>query len=425
METEANILRSVALQQKTIGQLIDEGIIIIEPGFIERLTPEFLQAEDPNYEQKIVEDFTYYMFKDITIAPIPGSNIISIIYEGESPYLGRDVVDRLMQLYLEKRRELVLTKAPEDFFGSKKELFKQRLKELEQIRLDLFNENEVSDPAEELRLTLANINQEHNELSQMEDSRLENQKWLTYLEEKLITLKEADITQSTFPFSFGGSSSVSDKGYIDSEMKEESKHIAELHSEYANARLSFKSDSIKITKLVRRIKLQKERLITLIGNRITEREHGIKVLDALIENKQNRIALYNQRAELLKRVAAEEADINTELNAVNDAYFKYSQFYEEKRSEQFAQLDELTNVKILSTPTVPLEPSSLSGMVIAILILVTGIMTAFTLVFLLEFFDTSFKFKSQLEDELGLPVIAVFDEAEQVSAPPEPGQEAA
>lgn len=413
METESNILRSLSLQKTAVEELIDQGIIILEPGLIERLTPSFLEPDDEALiKKKLVEDFTFYIFNDIEIAPIPGSNIISIIYEGEAPELGRDVVARLMQLYLKKRRELVLAQAPEDFFGNKKELFKQRLRELENKRLDLFNRNSVSDPESELALTLDNINDEENELNQLRDTRLENQQWLTYLGEQLNTLKAADITQSTFPFSFGGGGSISDETYIDSEMKEESRQIAELHTEYANAKLSFKADSIKITKLVRRIKLQKERLVTLIDNRITERGHGIKVLDTLIQSKLDRIETFNQRAELLKRVASEDADIDTELNAVNDAYFKYSQFYEEKRSEQFAQLDELTNVKILSLPAVPLEPSSLNPLIVMIIILITGGMSAVTLVFLQEFFDSRFKFKSQLEQELGLPVIAVFDDTD-------------
>lgn len=411
METESNILRSLSLQKTAVAELIDEGIIVLEPGLIERLTPSFLKSNDEALiKKKQVEDFTFYIFNDIEIAPIPGSNIISIIYEGEAPELGKDVVARLMQLYLNKRRDLALAQAPEDFFGNKKELFKQRLRELENERLKLFNKHSVSDPESELALTLENVNDERNELNQLRDTRLENLQWLAYLEEQLNTLKTADITQSTFPFSFGGGGSISDETYIDSEMKQESQHIAELHSEYANARLSFKPDSIKITKLVRRIKLQKERLVTLIANRITERGHGIKVLDSLIESKLARIETYNQRAELLKRVASEDADINTELNAVNDAYFKYSQFYEEQRSEQFAQLDELTNVKILSLPAVPLEPSSLNPLFVMILILITGGISAVTLVFLQEFFDNRFKFKSQVEQELGLPVIAVFDD---------------
>ena len=286
METENNIIRSIPLIRSSVAALYEKGVFTEEVSFIDEWINEWISLpiethitaplrsmmteseSDPHGDA--IDQYTDMVLSSLTIATIPGSNVISLSYESEDPTLAQIIVNELMDQYLIKRHELLLNDAPNEFLLQKKKSYRKRLNEIEQQKLVLFNDNNVSHPREELSLTLGNINAERRALDQLQDKHLENTQWLIYLEEQLASLKKADVTKSTFPFSFGSSGTGRDV-YIDTEMKEESREIARLHSEYANARLSFRVDSPKVTKLIRRIKLQKERLITLIQNRITER----------------------------------------------------------------------------------------------------------------------------------------------------------
>ena len=430
METENNIIRSIPLIRSSVAALYKKGVFTEEVSFIDEWINEWISLpiekhitaplrsmmseseSDPHGDA--IDQYTDMVLSSLTIATIPGSNVISLSYESEDPVIAQIIVNELMDQYLIKRHELLLNDAPNEFLLQKKKSYRKRLNELEQQKLVLFNDNNVSHPREELSLTLGNINAERRALDQLQDKHLENTQWLIYLEEQLASLKKADVTKSTFPFSFGGSSGTGRDVYIDTEMKEESREIARLHSEYANARLSFRVDSPKVTKLIRRIKLQKERLITLIQNRITERYKALQVIESLSTSKLERIRRFGDRTRVLKTVAAAESELSTELEAVNDAYFKYSQQYEEKRSEEFSDMDQLTNVRILTRPIVPKQPSSPKPLLVVLIGLVAGLLVSITLGLLKEFFDHRFKFPDQIEEQLGIPLIACFDDMDVV-----------
>ncbi|MDX1696394.1 MAG: GNVR domain-containing protein [Ketobacteraceae bacterium] len=422
METENNIIRSLPLIRKTVKELHEEGLMYIEYTPLDRwvkiplreyvISPIknlFSEDEDSSWDPE-VEELTKIALDSLEVATLPGSNVLTVNYEAKNPEMAQHFVNRLMANYIRKRNELILNEAPEDFFLQKKNIYKDRLKELEQRKVVLFNQYDVSNPRDELALTLESINQEENELHDLKDNRLEANAWLTYLKEQLEKLKETEITKISFPYSFGGTGSMNSDFYVDSEMKQQIQKIANLQSEYATARLSFRQDSAKVTKPFNQLKEEKKRLIVLVNNRILERSEALRVLDTVIENKETRIREFRNRARILKEVAAQEAEIITELSAVNDAYFRYSQQYEEKRSERIADLGDLSNVRILSEALLPLEPSSPKKLLVLILALITSGFIALTLGLIREVFDHRFRYPEQVPSYLDIPTIAVFDD---------------
>lgn len=422
METENSIIRSLPLMKKTVEDLYEEGTFYVEYGALDNwvkiplrehvIKPiKSLFSDDTVDERKAaIDELTKIALDSIEIATIPGSNVIMINYESENAQMAKGFVNKLMDNFLEKRSQLILNEAPDEFFLQKKNIYKDRLKELEQTKVILFNEHEVTNSKEELSLILDSINRESVELNKILDSRLEANAWLSYLHEQLAKLRISDVTKISFPYSFGGSGTTNSEFYVDTEMKEQILKIANLQSELADAKLSFRHDSAKVTKPLKQLEQQKDRLIVLVENRILERTEGIKVLDTIIDNKETRIKAYKQRAKVLKGVAADEAEIITELSAVNDAYFKYSQQYEEKRSEKIANLVDLSNVRILSNASIPLEPSSPKPLLVLILGVITSAFVALTLGLVRELLDHRFRYPEQVQAQLDIPTIAVFDE---------------
>lgn len=422
METENNIIRSVPLMRKTVTDLYDEGVMSVEYGAIDEWIKIPLKThiinpikavfsnEIGNERREIIEGLTKEALDSLEVATIPGSNIITVNYESEDKEVALAFVNRLMTNFLIKRNELLLNEAPDDFFLRKKESYKKRLVTLELEKVELFGRYAVTNTKEELSLILESINHENNELNKILDNRLEGNAWLSYLKKQLVNLRVSDVTKISFPYSFGGSGTSSNEFFVDTEMKEQILKIAALQSEYATARLAFRKESTKVTKPFNQLKQQKIRLIILVENRILERTEGIKVLDTVIASKNERILGFKSRAEVLKEVSAQEAGIITELSAVNDAYFKYSQQYEERRSEKIANLDDLSNVRILSMASKPLEPSSPKPILVLIVSFVTGAFIALTLGLIREMFDNRFRYPEQVPAQLDMPVIAVFDD---------------
>ena len=422
METENNIIRSLPLIKKTAGELYREGLFYPEYGFVDtwikrplsnyiiKPVKGLFSDEQVDENQAMIDELTKLALDSLEVATLPGSNVITVNFESKNPEMARHFVNRLMANYIDKRNELILNEAPEDFFLQKKNIYKDRLIELENKKVALFNQYNVSNPKDELALTLDNINREETDLNNLRDIRLQAHEWLSYLSEQLERLKQTELTKISFPYSFGGTGSSDNDFYVDTEMKQQIQKIANLQSEYATARLSFRQDSAKVTKPLQQLAEEKKRLIVLVENRILERSEALRVQDAVIANKEARIDAFKQRARTLKEVAAREAEIITELSAVNDAYFRYSQQYEEKRSERIADLGELSNVRILSEAPIPLEPSSPKKLLVLILALITSGFIALTLGLIREIFDHRFRYPEQVSSHLGIPTIAVFDD---------------
>lgn len=420
IETENNILRSIPLIKESIGALYRSGELTQDLGFIDAWirTPlrryiinpviNFFSDEAINEEEDAINALTKETLKSLEIVALPGSNVITVNYESDDPARAAIIVNKLMDSYLLKRQNLILNEGTDNFFLQKKNLYKERLHTLEQEKLALFKKYNVTQTQEELSLNLNAINVESNELSKLTDQLLESNAWLDYLKEQLLTLKNTHAIEVSFPFSFGGAGSK--ESTIDTEMKEQINRISSLQAEFAAARSAFKSDSSRITTLTSQLNEQKKRLIVLIENRILEKNEAVKVQQSLIENKRLRLAAYQQRNDDLKQAASLEAEILTELRAVNDAYFKYSQQYEEKRSQSIAKLDDLASVRVLSHAQIPLEPSSPKPLLLLLLGLLSSVLVAFTVGLIAEINRSHIRGTDELEKLLGVPVIAVFDD---------------
>lgn len=420
IETENNILRSIPLIKESMGELyrtgkltqdlslIDTGIRTPLHRYIINPLINFFSDTPINEDEEAINALTKETLENLEIVALPGSNVITVNYDTDEPERATLIVNKLMESYLLKRQNLILNEGTDNFFLQKKNLYKERLHTLEQEKLALFKKYNVTQTQEELSLNLNAINQESNELSKLTDQLLESNAWLDYLKEQLLTLKQTNAIEASFPFSFGGAGSR--ESVIDTEMKDQITRISTLQSEFSVARSAFKSDSSRITTLTSQLNEQKKRLIVLVENRILEKSEAVKVQQALIENKHQRLAVYQQRNDDLKQAASLEAEILTELRAVNDAYFKYSQQYEEKRSQSIAKIDDLASVRVLSHAQIPLEPSSPKPLLLLLLGLLTSILVTFTVGLIAELNRSHIRGADELEKLLGVPVIAVFDD---------------
>lgn len=426
METENNILRSVPLLKETVTQLFDEGALYLEKGLLDKLIRTPLQTHiisplrtwitgiehDPR--AGAIDTLTLMILDSLEIITIPGSNIIAINFESDNPKMAQAFVDRLMHNYINKRNKLILNEAPEEFFLQMKNIYQDRLKELEQKKVALFNQHGVSNPTQELSLTLENINRESSDLQQLKEQQLEADAWNSYLEEHLAQLKKSSLTNISFPFTASAGNNVKISINDESELRQQIQKIADLQSEYALAQSAYRKDSPKVTKPLNHLKQEKKRLITLVENRLLERKAAQGVLAKIIQTKTSHIKKYRDRSQILKAVAALEAEIVTELRAVNDAYFRYSQQYEEKRSTRIADIEELSNVRILAKTPIPIEPSSPKKPLLLIFALLTSGFITLSLGFIKKLYNHRFYYPEQSMEKLNLPVIATFDDASDV-----------
>jgi len=423
LETETTIIRSLPVIQGAVGALDENGIEIpeyslLQTGFIQplkyllSLPMKLLGSDDTDPQQARINELTAYVLEDLEIVTAPGTNVILISYTHRDADKAMALVNQIMETYLQKRRDVMRLEAPENFLLTKRDTYQRLVADLEQRRVDLLSRHGVVNPDAETTSTLQRLEDESRLVAQLQESRQQNQLWLDYLKTEAEKLGKAEIVQTSLAFSFSGAGTNEELFYVDTEMKHQLGSIAELVSDYNEARFNYTADSPRVNQILAQLREQKRRLELLVANRILEKEQALRIIDETIAGKHLQIAELKTELGRLRQAAAEEATLVTELNAANDAYFRYAQQYEEYRSEQMFNLEDMENVRILSRPVPPLEASSPKPLLVWLLGGVAAIASGLVAALLAVYFSRTFITPYQVQSLLNLPVIAVFDDTD-------------
>ncbi len=423
LETETTIIRSLPVIQHAVAGLEDDGIEITEYSVLQtwiiqplkhilELPMRLLGSEDMDPQQARINELTAYVLKDLEIVTAPGTNVILVSYTHSDAAKAMALVNQVMQAYLQKRRDVMRLEAPENFLLTKRDTYQRLVADLEQRRVDLLSRHGVVSPDAETTSILQRLDDESRLVVQLQESRQQNQLWLDYLKAEADKLGKADIVETSLAFSFSGAGTNEELFYVDTEMKHQLGSIAELVSDYNEARFNYTADSPRVNQILAQLREQKRRLELLVANRILEKEQALHIIEETIAGKHSQMA--ELRADLirLRQAAAEEATLVTELEAANDAYFRYAQQYEEYRSEQMFNLEDMENVRILSRPVPPLEASSPKPLLVWLLGAIAALASGLVAALLAVYFSRTFITPYQVQSLLNLPVIAVFDDAD-------------
>ncbi|QNQ99914.1 lipopolysaccharide biosynthesis protein [Pseudomonas oryzihabitans] len=435
METESDILRSPTLIRSTLAELVAEGRYEVRPTLLQRfflspfkrlvLTPLRTAVLEPLQrllggaptppKETLLDEYTDAAIKNLKIATLPGSNVISVDFKTRDPGQGTLLVDRLLHNYLERRRALQSNDLPEAFYEKKKAQYGERLDALENQRIALLQSTNAVDPKEETTFRLDAISTEETALNNYRDRYLEGQRWLDYLKRNLQEAKKRRPNDYAFPFSF--TNTVNGVAYEDSEIKQLSDQLIQQISRYGNAADVFQPGSAPMQQQRAQIDRTHQQFLKIVANRIHERQANQQTLQAVIEQKTARIADYKARVRQLQDIEGRLRQLDTEIDALHKAFFTYTQRYEESRDLNL--LENLpSNARILSTPHEPTQAAFPRPLQVVLLGLLTGLLLAVALGYIREVFDHRFKHPNQISRHLDLPVLMVLNNQRRVMGNP-------
>lgn len=435
METESNVLRSASLIREVVEELHERGEFPKLTGWFSEIvlapTKEILGVhierwleparEALGLERKVradttIEELTEEAMDALTIETLPGSNVISISYRDPDPARAKRFVDALLQRYMDKRSALQSNQLPVEFYEEKRHQYRARLTELEERKLALLREVRATEPADEIATMLDAVRQEERLLNELQDRRLEQVSWLAYLREHLAKAKRSGPGTFSFPFSF--TDNAAGVAYEDREIRQLGENLAELIIRFGNEAATFRDDSKRMQQLKEQIARARSQFITVVENRIGERTRAAAVVDRLIAQKENRIEGMRERIASLQQVLPLVRQLDTEINSLHEAFATYTQRFEERRSSQMFDEQEMSNTRVLSRPVIPDSLAFPRPIHILFVGVLTSFLLAITTGYLREFFDHSFKHPQQVREKLGLPVLMTIDEQLAETKPP-------
>ncbi|ETW98434.1 MAG: hypothetical protein ETSY1_18790 [Candidatus Entotheonella factor] len=360
--------------------------------------------------QKRFEQTVMAFQSNLKIVPIKQSKLILIRYEDREPELAARVVNDLISRFQAKHLQLNQTAGAYELYRSEAEALRDRLvaseARLQQFRdragiIDLPRQKQLSldkmsDFEGQLRATEAEVAQIEAQLARLKAQLAVQPKWIaterrevqnSALDNLKASLMELEIRRSQLREKF----------------TPEAQPLREVESQILQAR------QILAQEEATRVQEQSSRRNPNVENLEAERLRAESQLSSLRARQQvlrQHVEDYHEITRQLDTLDFEMAPLRRELERNVNSYVGYLKKEEEARFAGVLDQHNIVNVKVAEPAHIPIEPVAPSRSKMLLLGMVLGSMMAVGLAFAVDRLDHSLKTPDDVEQHLGLPLLA-------------------
>jgi len=356
------------------------------------------------------------LMENLSVDAEKQSHIIDLSFQAESPELARDTLNVLIDRYRDRHIEMHRTQAPLLFIEKKS--------------------NELRASLEQKEALLKNF-QEQNSISSMDAQKGE------ILQQVSLLQSETDEVASLIGSSAAKIESIKNSlrghspnrelnrvvGRPNRAIEVIKERLFELHSQEADLSAHYPDTDRGLIDLREKIRLAEAQLNTE-SETLTEITQGIDTnyqsLQLSLANEQAQLQamkarqnilggqLEERKAALLQLSSHETSllSLQREIAIANSEYQRYRENLQRAQISSDLDSGRISNVNIVQPPTlslVPIKPRKALNLMLGLLI---GITAGLALAFLREYFDSRIKCAEDVEEKLGLPVLASISRKE-------------
>jgi len=350
------------------------------------------------------------MKSDLVVDPIRKTNLISVVYESESPQLAAQVLETLSRVYVQKHLEVHHPSGQVKFFEQETQQYKAALDDAEQKLQDFSSQLGGVAPAQMRDLTLqklaefnatlestrAEIKSTNNRIADLEHqhgstpSRMttqmkkgDNPQVLEQLKATLMSLelKRTELLtkyQPTYPL-----------------VQEVDKEITDTRAMLA------KEEGTPVSEET----TDQNPTYSWINSELAKAKADLSGLQARETATQAIVDLYAAKARQLDEKGIMQQDLLRTEKANEENYLLYLKKSEEARITDALDATRILNVAVAQAPVVPALPSR-SPWIFCLVGLLMASVASVGLVLAVDYLDQSFRTPSEVMAELGIPVLA-------------------
>ncbi len=378
------------------------------------------KSNNTNFIYKLLNGLNpYYGLKSldkINVKRILSSDLIEISYDSDDPGICRLTLQTISKVLIINYREISedQTGAVVKWFEEQVKMSTNRLKGAEDMLLAFNSDNNIINYYEQTKFIAEQkedldleYHLERKELMAAEASKKK-------LEEKL-GIKEFILQNSTEILMLRKQlTDISNQiVFLESDKEQALKNaskVNELNNKADIIKIKLSSDISKLYDMQNSIEgVPIDKMLTEWLSRLMKYEESIAKIKALDQRNKEFLQKYKTFAPLgatLKRIEREigvcEQEYLERLHSLNLS----------KLRQQNIQLS--SNIKIIDEPNFPNEGKTTSRKLLAIIGFILGFVLTFTVLLLLEFFDTTIKTAHRAESIIGLKVVGLFPNFKQL-----------
>lgn len=395
--SEVQILTSFDVIERTIKHLIGKNLYEIENNSkisfyddIKRkinyfITKDKLRAKG---NSKIYNE-VYKIKSRIKTEVLPASNVIEVTFYHKNPKNAVTILDALMSQYIKYRMGVYTPSEAEEFFSQQAEKFKASLEKREEDLMDLVKETRMTDPVKEIANNISIKKDLEDQLNMLKNDYIEKIAYVEHLDNVI-------NSQGIQYFSFIDNYSINKL----------SEKLQDLFVEKGRLLRRYNSLSDKAELMDRQI----NDTYSALKSEVIAYKNNINVQAQIIQNKiksiEYRLGVINERNVKLQRQLVDSLRIAREADLLKFSYDNFAKRREEATVDNTVAATNLSSyIRILSKPFPSNGPVFPRPSVVIPLGLLIGFITGFSLGFVNEYFDHTFKKPSDVSNYADLPVI--------------------
>ncbi|SRR5579883_34805 len=361
-----------------------------------------------SYDEKVAAKVNQ-LSRDLNIEPARGSYIINVVYKSKDRQLAKQVLDKLLQVYIAKHTAVRHPPGEYAFFEQQTNVYRKKMEAAQAALASFDATNNSAAPAMDRDLTMQKLSEFQFSLNQtraeiaattrriqqlIEQERsipsrmttqmrkADNPQLLEQLKSTLLNLelKRSDLLTKYQP----NYRPVQD-------LNEQIAHTQAAIQHELNSPTSDVTTDVDPTHEMVRTNLA-QATAELAGYKARERE-----VEAIVNN-------YTARARQLDTGSLQEASLQRDLKAAEDNYLLYLKKSEEARISDALDEHRMLNIAIAEYPFVPALPAH-SPLFFAALALIAMLTASVGLIWSLERMDRTFHRPHEIEAYLGIPVL--------------------
>jgi len=372
-------------------------------------------AHAENNESLSVEAAVSRALRNISIQRVKGTDVIEVGYRSHDPDISASFVTTLVDRFLERHVEVHQSGQSYDFFKVQSNQLNQVLRTAARRLADFKKKNSIVSFEQLKTLTL-------NQYSGFNTARDQNKTAIKETRARINKLKEDLIKTSEHRYL---SQAENTDPPVISTLKT---RLAELELQKADLMHKYKADNYQVVNVIEAIAMVKEMLANeedkFHGSVNTGFPQAYQTLEAeLLSHEANlealrergveiekRVIEYGKELERLGRLEPELQALQRAVNIHEQNYRLYLTKFEESRVSDAMDAAKVTSVSILEPATVPLRPIPVNKALNIFVSLCVGGVAGLGLAFLLHYFDHSFRFPEDIQNNLGVPMLCSIDD---------------
>ena len=369
----------------------------------------------PIEEQAIIE-----VEENLSVDAELESTVMVFSYQAKTPELARKVLDELINVYNNEHMRIHRSDRSTDFFLKQQEGLQTQLDTARDKLRDAKNQSGVVSIVGRRDALTREQSETELELSRTELNLATAQSEITRLETQMTSVPERIETEVKTVADLG-TDALREQLYIlvaglqelESRLTPQhpkvvarKKQVEMIELRIAEEGKSREESILDVNPVFRELKIQREqaeaRLAGLTGR-----------MEALSRQRDRLLAAVNELNESESLIDRLTQDVELASAKVS----QYAESYERARIDKQMENEQISNISVLQTPTLQRKPVSPSKLAVILATLAMALGAPIALALGLDQFDTRIRRTDELEDVLGLPVLATIPEGSEYSRP--------